>query len=136
MFYKFINENAIEACPMSGYINGGAISNLPRYFSNNPEAAKAEGYKPLTPAERPTYDPATQRITATYKATKKAIVQSWVVEDIEVIEEPTEVSLEDRVAALERKFQTAEAAGGLFSAKKAEAAAPVLSTTNAEEETA
>lgn len=132
---KLIDSTTIKACPRSGYDEGRAISNLHLYYEKNSEAALAAGYKPLTTAKPPTYDPATQYITATYKATKKAIVQSWVVKDVETNEEPTEVSLESRVAALELKFQTAEAAGGLFSAKSAETAAPAVLTTNTEEET-
>lgn len=131
---KLIDPTTIKACPRSGYDGGRAISNLHLYYEKNSEAALAAGYKPLTTAEPPTYDPATQYITATYKATKKAIVQSWVVTTVE--QAPTEETLESRVAALERKFQTAEAAGGLFSAKSAEEAEPVLGPTNTEEETA
>lgn len=135
MYCKFINKNSIRACPMNDYVGGRAISNLPRYFANNTEAAKTEGYKPLANAEPPTYDPATQYIVATYKETKKSIVQSWAVKDVEVIEEPTEETLESRVAALELKVRTAEAAGGLFSSKNAETAAPVINNINKEEET-
>jgi hypothetical protein len=87
MFYKYINENIIKACPKNGRANGRAISNLPRYFTNNPEVAKAEGYKRLFINIEPEYDITTQYITPKYEDKGYIIEQTWVINDFEVIEE-------------------------------------------------
>lgn len=102
MLYKFINENSIKACPMSGYINGRAISNLPRYLEKNSEIAKAEGYKELLTANKPEYNSTTQYITSIYEDTENAIIQRWVVNDIE--QPITDVNA--RIAELEEEIRS------------------------------
>lgn len=101
MFYKFISENSIRACPMSGYVNGRAISNLPRYLEKNPEIAKAEGYKPLVVSEKPAFDNETQYVTVIYEDTTDVIIQCWVVNDIE--QPITDVNA--RIAELEAELR-------------------------------
>jgi uncharacterized protein YgbK (DUF1537 family) len=102
MMYKFINENSIRACPTSGYANGRGISNLPRYLANNPEIAKAEGYKPLVVEEKPVFNNKTQYLTAIYENTTDVIIQRWVVNDVE---QPS-VDVKARIAELEAEIQS------------------------------
>ena len=87
MFYKYINENYIQPCPKNGRANGRAISNLPRYFTKNPEVAKAEGYKELILVDGPEYDVYTQYLTYEYENTEEAIIQHWIIVDIPEEEE-------------------------------------------------
>ena len=81
-FYKYINEKYIQKCPRNGRANGRAISNLPRYFTNNSEVAKAEGYKELIILERPEYDVYTQYLIYRYENVEEAIIQNWIIVDI------------------------------------------------------
>lgn len=50
-FAKYINENQIIRCPRNGYVGKKAISNLEKYFSKKPDAAKEQGYMEFIPAE-------------------------------------------------------------------------------------
>ena len=91
MLYKYINENSIRKCPNNGYAAGNAISNLPRYFANNPEIAKKEGYKPLEVAAKPKIDTVQQYLEPIYTETENNIRQEWIVKNIEeVIENENE----------------------------------------------
>lgn len=101
MFCKYINESTIKACPQNGYVGGKAISNLPRYFENNPDIARAEGYKPLKLSNKPEIDNDKQYITAKYEDTDNAIIQHWVLNDIE--QPNTDVNA--RIAEIEAKLQ-------------------------------
>ena len=102
MLYKYINEKSIQICPQSGYINGRAISNLPRYFANNSDIAKAEGYKKLELNKQPEHDRKNQYLTVVYENTDDTIIQRWIVNDVEQIEEPTDISA--RIAKLEEEL--------------------------------
>lgn len=105
MLYRFIDENTIKICQQNGVINGRAISNLPRYFKNNPEIANAEGYKPLVTVERPEYDETTQYLTVKYAETSDAIIQYWVVN----VTEQVEIDVEMRIAELEAELEEIKA---------------------------
>jgi hypothetical protein len=82
MLYRLINETRVQQCPQNGMVDGRAISNLPRYLQNNPEIAKAEGYKELIVSDKPEIDNETQYLTVTYENSENAIIKNWVVNDV------------------------------------------------------
>lgn len=49
--YAKMNGNKVVFCPQNGYIEGIAISNLPKYFEANPDIADSEGWKEFVPYE-------------------------------------------------------------------------------------
>ena len=48
-YAKYIDTETIIPCPRNGYAEGKVISNLSRYFSENPMVAEKEGYLPFVP---------------------------------------------------------------------------------------
>ncbi len=44
---KIDENNKVTLCPRNGSVNGKYISNLERYFNDNPDVAKNEGYYPV-----------------------------------------------------------------------------------------
>lgn len=82
MLVKFIDEERIKYLPANGFLSSGeAISNLPKYFDNNPELASAEGWLELVESEMPTYDSETQYVIATYHIENQKIIQNWEVNE-------------------------------------------------------
>ena len=56
IFAKFENEKLI-ICPRNGYVGNVAISNLPTYLANHPEAAEVEGWKQIIYMDEPPNNP-------------------------------------------------------------------------------
>lgn len=81
------------------YQDGKTISNPPDSLVDELNA----GY-PLMEEARPEYDPETQTVTPYYEQGDTVIYQKWRVDEIEP--EPDEVSLEERITALEQSSVT------------------------------
>lgn len=79
MLYKFISENMIMPCPRNGVTGGKCVSNLLEFYSENPEAATADGFKTLTVTEKPAYDEESECLCPVYADSVDAIIQTWRV---------------------------------------------------------
>ncbi len=47
--YAKMKNDKIAFCPQNGYVEGFAVSNLPKYFEANPDIADSEGWKEFVP---------------------------------------------------------------------------------------
>ena len=97
MFVKLIDEHNISYCPKQGMseTDGRYHTNLPKFYSQHPDIAHADGYYTLIETDPPQeegYHP-----VPSYAIDGDNIVQSWTL----VPDDPTEQSLEDRVETCE-----------------------------------
>lgn len=102
-FYKLISIDLIYPAPLNGKLEDGtAVSNLPSYFADHPDAAAACGYYPLQESEKPEGE-----YRAIYSMGEGKILQEW--EEIEPDPEPGP-TIEERLAALEAENAALKAA--------------------------
>ncbi|MCR5484962.1 MAG: hypothetical protein K6F09_05155 [Clostridiales bacterium] len=97
MFVKLTENNDIIYCPKQGVskTDGRYHTDLPRFYAQHSDIARADGYYVLTETEQP--ERAGYHAVPTYVLEGNTVVQHWTL----IPDDPSEPTLEDRVETCE-----------------------------------